>query len=120
MKTSRKDVKIDKRDMPVFNSTSLGYSRATLKKGDHFIYKERYTDGTHGFRLAKSHGRVKPVVSLENEPVKWYILAQAASDGMTFTYERWIEPDNVTEVIPKDRVNSNIEAFFVEKEETCM
>lgn len=109
MKTSRTDVKRDKRAVKLNYDTCsmLGYSRLTLEKGDCFIYRERHTDGTEGRRLAKSHGRIKP-----NGSKKYYILAQATNDMMSFTYERWVEPKDVLETYPKEQVKEGIKTFF--------
>lgn len=109
MKTSRTDIKRDKRDtrLDYDNCTMLGYSELTLHYGDCFLYYEHYTDGTKGKRLAKCHGRVRP-----NDSKKWFILAQSANDMMSFTYERWIDPKDVCETLLADKVKYGIKAFF--------
>lgn len=45
MKTSRKDVTRNKRQVKCFNSTLIGYSTYTLKYGDLFLYKEYLAGG---------------------------------------------------------------------------
>ena len=118
MKTSRTDVERNKRQSKCFGSTLIGHSTYILKCGDLFLYKERYTDGTEGTRLAKCHGRVRPD---HNDAVsdgrEWRILAQAASDDMTFTYERWVDPKDVIQITPKNHANKNVIAFFEETED---
>lgn len=111
MKTMRTDVKRDKQQTRCLNSSTLGYSTWKLRCGDLFVYIEHYQDGSTGTRLAKYHGRIKPTDAQE-----WFILAQAASDNMQFTYERWIDPKNVLETVPKARTNEHIARFFEEKE----
>jgi hypothetical protein len=111
MKTSRADIIRNKRQVKVLNSSLIGHSTNILRYGDHFLYKEYYQDKTFHYRLAKCHGQIKPVYN-----GRWLILAQSADWTMTFSYERWIEPNDVIETIPKGKVNSHIEAFFLEKE----
>lgn len=111
MKTSRTDIDRDKRQTICKDSSILGYSSVVLRCGDLFVYREDYTNGTSQYRLAKCHGRIKG----QNES-KWQILAQAASTSMQYTYERWIDPGDVTETIPQAHVNEHIAAFFIERE----
>jgi len=118
MQTSRSDV--DRRFKPeIFckNSSSIGYSSMYLKLGDLFIYKERYTDGSFHYRLAKCHGQIKPLNKIsESDELKWYVLAQSANWLMTFTYERWIDPEDIVETYDREHVNPNIAKFFEERE----
>lgn len=117
MKTSRKDITRDKRQSKCLNSTLLGFSSYTLKYGDFFIYEESYTDGTKQKRFAKCHGRVKPEKSLGNEPVQYYILAQVISFDLRYDMERWIEPKDVIETVPAERMNDHVKKLFIELEE---
>ena len=58
-------------------------------------------------RLARYHGRIRP-----NTGGNWQILAQVASDFMGETCERWIEPADVIETCPADRMRPEIVAIF--------
>jgi hypothetical protein len=120
-KTSRTDVKRDKRQLLLPNVSLIGYSTNLLRYGDFFTYKEYYTDKTYGIRLGRCHGRVIPLSNLEGTTKdytkKWLILTQAAEHMMTFTYERWIEVEDVTEMIPKDKMSDHIKNWFVERQE---
>lgn len=118
MKTSRQDIEKNKRKIFCENSTLIGYSSHTLKYGDLFLYWEYCTDGTKGKRLAKCHGQVRPLNKIDStDKLQWFILTQAADHTMKFSYERWIEPKDVIEVIPKDRANKHILIFFEETED---
>jgi hypothetical protein len=82
-----------------------------LNYGDLFTYTEHYTDGTTGKRLALCHGRIRE--NANNTGTRdWMILAQAANDLMTFTYERWIAIEDVIETCGKDAADVNIVKFF--------
>ncbi len=118
MKTCRKDIKRDNRETKCLKATLLGYSTYTLKPGDLFSYRESYTDGTSGTRFAKCHGRVRPLNKIDpTDKDQWLILAQAASDMLNFTYERWIDPEDVIEICPMDHASKDILNFFSDKEE---
>lgn len=118
MKTSRSDIKRDRRQTICPNSSTLGYSGRKLRYGDLFVYREHYIVGGSGLRLAKCHGRVMPLGKIdESDKLQWFILAQAASNNMQFTYERWVEPEDVEEVLPGRHANKHILAFFEEGEE---
>jgi len=110
MKTSRMDIEKNKRQIKCFNSTSIGYSTYILTYNDLFSYKETYEDGTFTYRLACCKGQVKPANGKE-----WLILCQASNDMKTFTYERWVKPCNVVEILPKENANQNILKFFDER-----
>jgi hypothetical protein len=107
METHRKDVKRNRRQTICPNSSWLGYSSSKLKYGDLFMYYEYYEDKTTGTRIGKCHGRIKPIA--EN---KSYILSQSISTNLQFSYERWVDPKDVIEIIPKEKANKNILAFF--------
>lgn len=115
MKTSRTDVERNKQQTLCPNSTSLGYSRWKLRYGHLFLYKEHYTDGTHGVRLAKCHGRIRPDYRTSGK-IDWFILAQVTNRMMGSTYERWIKPEDVIETRPPERCDKNILKYFEERE----
>lgn len=105
----RKDVKTDKRPVRLLydKCTLLGFSRLTLEPGDCFLFEESYTDGTKGVRLGMCRGRVKP-----HGEKHYRILTQAANKMMDFTYELWIEPEEVIETLPAERVKPGVKDFF--------
>lgn len=116
MKTSRKDIIRDEKDMKIPPNNSYLKYGARLKKGDLFLYKEKYTDGSFGRRLAICHGRVKPNNVIDHEEIKWYILAQVADIMLDVTYERWINPEDVIQITGLKYINRHILEFFKEKE----
>jgi len=117
MKTMRKDVKRDNRTSKCLGSSLLGHSTYLLKPMDLFVYEEHYTDKTTGQRLAKCHGRIRPLRKIdETDVIKWYILAQSAADDMQFTYERWVPVEDVVQIIPCKKANTHIKNFFTDHE----
>ena len=119
MKTRRNDVITNRRQSLCFNSISTGYSTYKLRKGDLFLYTEHYSDGTTCPRLGKCHGQIRPIEYLEEDtrPYKdYYILTQTASSNTQFSYERWIDPNDVVEIIPAAHANKHILAFFEDTE----
>jgi len=118
MKTSRSDVTRDKQQtiLPYQPNLMLGYSRCKLQFGDCFTFRETYTNNSSQIYLAKYHGRIKPVSERAETKDGYYILAQVANHMMTFTYERWILPEDVTETLPAKYVKPQIKTFFEESE----
>ena len=57
--------------------------------------------------MARYHGQIRPVSG-----GAWQILAQVAGDFIDYTYERWIDPRDVLETLPADRVRPEIVAVF--------
>lgn len=115
MKTARTDVERDKRQISCPNSSFLGFSSTTLRFGDFFIYRTQYSRHSeieYKGSFARCHGRVKSTIS-----GPYYILAQVASTNMTFTFERWVTPEQVIEIIPTNHANKHILKFFEETEE---
>ena len=118
MRTMRSDVEINKRQTLLPHVSNIGYSSWKLRYGDLFRYKEHYTDKTFCYRLAKCHGQIKPVNKIDStDKIQWFILAQAASDMMDSTYERWIDPLDVVETLPSKYANKHILEFFIEQEQ---
>lgn len=109
METRRKNIVRDNRPIKLIydNMTLIGHSRLTLHKGDCFLYHEHHTDGTKCKRFARCHGRVKP-----NDSDQWLILAQVANDMMSFTFERWVDPKDIFETLPNDKIKPGIKQFF--------
>jgi hypothetical protein len=118
METSRKDVDRNKKQVLIPELDILGYSSNILKYGDFFVFSEKSITGSLFYTLAKSHGQIKPHSKLEkDDPIpEWYILAQCCNSLMTSTYERWIKPEQVVEMIPAIHVNPFIRKFFLAAE----
>ena len=57
--------------------------------------------------MARYHGQIRPVSG-----GAWQILAQVAGDFIGCTYECWIDPRDVLETRPADRVRPEIVAVF--------
>ena len=102
MRTMRADVVRNERKIDVPNSSWIGFSRGSLSFGDFFIYSH---DGHR--RMARYHGQIRPVSG-----GAWQILAQVADNFMGCTYERWIDPRDVLETRPANRVRPEIVAVF--------
>lgn len=104
MATMRSDVERNRKMISVPNSSWIGFSRGNLRYGDFFLTNEN--------RLGRCHGQVRASF-MSKDPVKrWGILAQMAAPNMTWTGERWIDPEDVFETIPSERMDENIVAFF--------
>jgi hypothetical protein len=111
METIRNDVKRDKREIVVKNSSYQGFSSTRLNKGDMFVYQYIGTPGE--WRYAMCHGRIKPI---SDEKGGYLILAQVLSHNLQFSYERWIKPEDVIETIPAERINPLLSCLFLEYE----
>lgn len=108
LKMSRKDVEVDQREVRVPNSSWLGFSSGTLRPGDFFVFMN-YTRQT----LARMHYRVKKEsLGLCNG----HIVAQIARNSCLSNHcEGWVNPMDVLETIPADRVEPEILALFERK-----
>lgn len=110
MATMRSDVERNRKMISVPNSSWIGFSRGNLRYGDFFLALR----GEYQV-LCRCHGciRLRPDGSKRSgELMHWRILAQAAAPSMTWTGERWIDPEDVFETIPAERMDENIVAFF--------
>ena len=107
MKTARTDVKVIKRKITVPNSSWLGFSSSTLRPGDLFTYQ----DGNQ-VRTGKMHG----VINTLRFPKVKLVLAQVLFNNLQFSGERWIDPKDVIETIPSERVSKHLKAYFLELE----
>lgn len=84
----------------VHGSGTLGYNQWKARAGDIITYKERYEDGTHGYRQARVVGVITSHDHIEGEKPNQYagnLLVLAFSDDLTFGYERWVKPEDVTD-----------------------
>lgn len=110
MNPTRKDVELRRKKYTrCQNSSWLGYSSGTLKPGDFFVYHE---PGTGHPVFARCHGQINTLA----EPLRKWIFAQVMFPRHTFTGERWVNPEWVTETVPKERVSSHLLALFEELE----
>ena len=107
METGRTDVSRDGRQTKCLNSSLIGYSRYMLRKGDLFLYREHYQEGLKGYRLARCHGRVKGRMDFT-----YKILAQAADHTMQYCYERWVDAEDVIQIVPEANCDLNTMGFF--------
>ncbi len=108
MRIHRNDVRIDKRQVTVKNSSFLGYSKGTLKCGDFFTYLDE-----NQIRIGKMHGRI--AMDAQNVSLG-HIVAQVLSNNGQFTMQRWVDPSTVLETIPEDKVNLHMSSFFADDE----
>lgn len=110
MATMRSDVERDRQLTNVPNSSYIGFSSGKLRYGDFFVVR----DGDCQW-LCRCHGRIRPNGNTRPGELKyWRILAQAAPTHMGWTGERWIDPEDVFETIPAERMDPNIVKFFEE------
>lgn len=115
MKPGRKDVLQDGKTSICRKSTLIGYSTNKLKPGDMFIFKHPEHDQ---FYYGKSFGRIKGTDDgrIKGTDDKWMILTQTLSENLQFSYERWIDPDHVIEIIPACRINKHLNDMFLQHE----
>ena len=77
----------------------FGYGEYKVKDGDFIVYREHYTGGGTGSRLARVLGRATH--DPDGRPYgkkKVVLVVLAASDNFTHGYERWIDLEDVLEV----------------------
>lgn len=103
-------VTYSKRAVKLPNATTLGYAQYLAHPGDFIAYKETYQDGSYSLRNARVIGRIEATDD-QGPACKGFLLVCALSDSMTFGYERWIDPADVTECQPGDRA-SHFLAWF--------
>ena len=105
LKMSRQDVTVDHKQVLCPKSTWIGFSSNVLKPGMFFNYRTE-----NGIYLARMHHRIAKTSTNE---CKGYIVAQVAIDGFMSNHcERWINPNDVIETRPADRVDAEIIALF--------
>jgi len=63
--------------------------------------------------MGMSHG----VVCTVAEPKKKMIFAQVIFNNLQFTGERWVDPDEVLETVPAERISPHLAKYFKEMEE---
>lgn len=99
---SRNDVTVDHKQVICPNTTWIGYSSNKLRPGMFFSYKQGAS-----VKLGRMHHRI---ASGEHEG---YIVAQVAIDSFMANHcERWVNPNDVTETRPMDKVDAEIVDLF--------
>ena len=99
---SRNDVTVDHKQVICPNTTWIGYSSNKLRPGMFFSYKQGAS-----VKLGRMHHRI---ASGEHEG---YIVAQVAIDSFMANHcERWVNPDDVIETRPADKVDAEIVNLF--------
>lgn len=87
------------------NASTLGFSRHMARKGDVIVYRENYTDGSYGKRLA----RVLELVTHPHDGPEFRkatgrgqqtrkapkLRVMAFDDMISHAYERWVDVDDV-------------------------
>lgn len=68
-----------------------------VRPGYWITYREAYTDGTAGKRVARVLGRIEwaEPVSHETDDVRGYLSVLACSDDLHHAFPRWVNPDDV-------------------------
>lgn len=95
----RTDCTIDTQQVMCPKASRLGFGQLYARFGDFIQYREHYTDGTHSIRYARVLGRVAYAPACGETPaIKDHILVAAIAEDLEFGYERWIDPDDVTEI----------------------
>lgn len=103
----RTDCALDGRQVLCRNASTIGYSSVFLRVGMPFTFR----DGEET-RTARMLARVKyaPQLAHNEKPIKNWILAMVLSPMGTHCYERWVNPDDVTQTHPE--APTKLAAFF--------
>lgn len=103
----RTDVKLDKKQVICRYASTLGFSKNILSCGDLFIYRTDNSDTATCRMLARI--KFAPAIGEDKAPIKNWICAMQLSTCATFTYERWVNPDWITEIPP---IPTKLAQFF--------
>jgi hypothetical protein len=107
----RTDATIDRKQVICRNSSHLGYSKVTARTGDIVIYSEGKEWGTHVGRVI---GRIAYAPSLANEaPIRKWLLLACLSNDLTCVGERWVNPEDVSQVFAVREETRKLLAFFL-------
>jgi hypothetical protein len=110
----RTDATIDRKQVICRNSSHLGYSKVTARTGDIVVYSEGKEWGTH---VARVIGRVAYAPSLGTEPaIRNYLVVASMSNDLTFVGERWVNPEDVSQVFSVRPETARLLAFFLSPE----
>jgi hypothetical protein len=109
----RTDATIDRKQVICRNSSHIGYSKVIARTGDMLLWSE----GTE-HNLGRVIGRVAYAPALEGDkaPVRNWLVVARLSNDMTFVCERWVNPENVTQVFTVREETRKMLAFFLSHE----
>jgi hypothetical protein len=104
----RTDCTIDKRQVRCPNACTIGYGKWRAQVGDLLTFQ----DGAQ-IRCGRMIGRVHyaPAISGETHPVRDYILVVGLSTALDHTFERWVNPVDVTYVSSSPCLNHSISGY---------
>lgn len=99
------------------NASGMGYTEHSVKDGDLIVYREYYTGGGTGTRLARVLGLATHGPDGKAFGKKKVLLVLAASDSFTFGYERFVDLEDVLEIRRPGQHNLGVFAnwFFTGK-----
>lgn len=92
----RTDATIDRKQVICRKSSHLGYSKVTARTGDIIVYVE----SENVSRVGRVIGRVAyaPPLSGDAQPIRNYLVVASLSNDLTFVGERWVNPEDVSQV----------------------
>ena len=93
------------------NASYLGYDKYFASPGDLILYKEYHMGETHSLRLARVIGRIKKCDN-DGADCKGFILVSALDDTLDFSYERWVDPKDVSRCVSIDKSKEFIGWFL--------
>ena len=110
----RTDATIDRKQVISRNSSHIGYSKITARKGDIVIYNDD-NDTSHVGRVI---GRIvyAPALQGDTQPIRNYLLLAVLSQDQTFVMERWVNPEYVTQVFSVREETRKMLTFFFSKQ----
>lgn len=91
--------------------TTLGHSKYAVEVGDLILFREYYTDGTHGQRLGRVLGLANRPMHRASDPGSTTLFVLATDDMLTHAYERHVELDDVLEI--QSPSNSRFAEWFL-------
>lgn len=95
----RTDCKINTRSVKCPNAWHLGFGLRVANVGNLIVYKEYHKDASFALRTGRMIGRITaPKIEPTDSEIEGWILAMVLSDDCTHLFERWINPEWVTEV----------------------
>ena len=90
----RTDAQIDRKQVYLPNASTLGFGKWKAQHGDVVLYTQNDQNC-----IGRVAGRVHYAPSLEpnEKPIKDYLLVIQLGSRLDFSYERWVNPADVTE-----------------------
>lgn len=110
----RTDAKIDRKQVICRNSSHLGYSKVTARTGDIVVY----TENLETSHVARVIGRIAyaPPLSGDVHPIRNYLIVASLSKDLTYVGERWVNPEDVSQVFAVRPETAKLLAFFLSPE----